>query len=141
VALAQCIRIETIVLWRGGRRQQTDVRFGQQILDLLPVGGLARIEVDRALIDIEGTPARLAAIGSGRVELDDVGPKVGEYPPEYRPTAWSSQPGRRQIDPHRLARRGRVLLAHRLVHVDTTPLKASPADHLSSLSLLCLGRF
>ena len=42
------------------------------------IGGIGRIELEHALVDIEGTPIRPVAIAAGRLELDDVGTEIGE---------------------------------------------------------------
>jgi hypothetical protein len=61
-----------------GPAAQADISLGEQLLELRPLGGRGRIDIDNALVGVEGPPAGPAAHGVGQIELDDVGTEIGE---------------------------------------------------------------
>ena len=60
------------------RCQQADISLGEQFLELRPIGGRGRIEIENALVGVEGPPVGPAAHGVGRIELDYVAPEIGQ---------------------------------------------------------------
>ena len=81
VTQAQRRRIEPAAAIECRRRQQADVGLGKQLLQLRPIGGGGRIEIEHALVDVDGTPVRAAAVGPGRIDLDHLAAEIGQDSP------------------------------------------------------------